>query len=144
MIFTEDEKEYHMDLIRDTIDYCEQRKPATDFPLEEHIDLIISYNEHFEFGETTLSAANSENYQALVDKSYKDMVYLIEVYREHGQLDITRYYPFCKTIHQMMTILNDEINEINCELAIDDMVATEMREDDEVDDISYMLETMGM
>ena len=44
--YTDEEKEYHTDIITDAIDFIEKRKASFEIPIQDHIDLILSYNEY--------------------------------------------------------------------------------------------------
>ena len=113
--YTEDEKEYHMDIINDAIEVLEMKKPNFEIRIEEHIDLIISYNAHMDMLKGTEDVYGDENYVKLFEQSEILVRYLAEVYDKTGDLNMQSYYIFCKTVQRMMEMLavekdNDTIN----------------------------------
>jgi hypothetical protein len=107
-ICTEEEKEYHTDIITDYIDVVEKRKPHLEIPIEEHIDLIISYNAHMDMLKGTEGIYDTDEYVKLFEQSEILVRYLAEIYQKNGELNMHTYYIFCKTIQRMMEILADE------------------------------------
>jgi len=110
-IYTEDEREYHSDIIDDAIDFLEKKKANFEIPIEEHIDLIISYNSHMDMLRGTEDIYDTEEYVKLFEHSEILVRYLAEVYHKTGELNLQTYYVFCKTIQKMMQILATDTGE---------------------------------
>jgi len=104
-VYTEEEREYHSDIIQDAIDFLERRKPSFEIPVEEHIDLILSYHAHMDLLSGTEDILNKEEYIKLYEHSEITVRYLAEVYRKTTTLNLDCYYVFCKTISKMMEII---------------------------------------
>jgi len=118
-IYTEEEREYHMDIIVDAIDTLERRKPEFEIKIEDHIDLIISYNAHMDMLKGTEDIYHTEDYVKLYEHSEILVHYLAEVYQKTGELNLQTYYIFCKTVQKMMEIIaNDAGDNIENKLEI--------------------------
>lgn len=118
-IYTDEEREYHMDIIVDAIDALEKKKENFEIPIEDHIDLIISYNAHMDMLKGTEDIYDKEEYVKLYEHSEILVHYLAEVYQKTGELNLQTYYIFCKTVQKMMEIIaadtgatEDNIEEI--------------------------------
>jgi hypothetical protein len=109
--FTDEEKEYHTDIITDAIDFVEKRKQSFEIPIEEHIDLLLSYNETKDMLRGTESIINKEEYDKLYEQSNNIVTYLISTYRRTSELNLEYYYMFCKTIDKMMKIIAEDTSE---------------------------------
>jgi hypothetical protein len=104
-IYTEDEREYHSDIIEDAIDFLEKKKPNFEIPIKDHIDMIIGYNAHMDMLKGTEDIYDTEEYVKLFEHSEILVRYLAEVYHKTGELNLQTYYIFCKTIQKMMEII---------------------------------------
>jgi hypothetical protein len=109
--FTDEEKEYHTDIITDAIDFVEKRKQSFEIPIEEHIDLLLSYNETKDMLKGTEIIINKEEYDKLYEQSSNIVNYLISTYRKTSELNLEYYYIFCKTVERMINITVEETNE---------------------------------
>ena len=109
--FTEAEKEYHTDIITDVIDFVEKRKQSFEIPIQEHIDLLLSYNETKDMLKGTEIIINKEEYNKLYEQSSNIVSYLISTYRKTSELNLEYYYIFCKTVERMINITVEETNE---------------------------------
>lgn len=109
--FTEAEKEYHTDIITDAIDFVEKRKQSFEIPIQEHIDLLLSYNETKDMLKGTEIIINKEEYNKLYEQSSNIVSYLISTYRKTSELNLEYYYIFCKTVERMINITVEETNE---------------------------------
>jgi hypothetical protein len=109
--FTDEEKEYHTDIITDAIDFMEKRKESFEIPIEEHIDLLLSYNETKDMLKGTEIVLNKEEYDKLYEQSGNVVSYLISTYRKTSELNLEYYYIFCKTVERMINITVEETNE---------------------------------
>jgi hypothetical protein len=109
--YTDEEKEYHTDIITDAIDFVEKRKQSFEIPIEEHIDLLLSYNEYKEMLRGTESIVNKEEYDKLYEQTTNIVTYLISTYRRTSELNLEYYYMFCKTIDKMMKIIAEDTSE---------------------------------
>jgi hypothetical protein len=109
--FTDEEKEYHTDIITDAIDFVENRKQSFEIPIQEHIDLLLSYNETKDMLKGTEIIINKEEYDKLYEQSSNIVNYLISTYRKTSELNLEYYYIFCKTVERMMRITVEDINE---------------------------------
>lgn len=94
-----------MDLINDHIDVVEKRKLHLEIPIEEHIDMILSYNDHMDMLKGTEDVYDTDEYVKLFEQSEILVRYLTEIYRKKGDINMHTYYIFCKTIQKMMEIL---------------------------------------
>ena len=110
-VYTDEEKEYHTDIITDAIDFIEKRKQSFEIPIEEHIDLLLSYNEYKEMLRGTESIVNKEEYDKLYEQTTNIVTYLISTYRRTSELNLEYYYMFCKTIDKMMNIIAEDTSE---------------------------------
>ena len=110
-LYTDEEKEYHTDIITDAIDFVEKRKQSFEIPIEEHIDLLLSYNEYKEMLRGTESIVNKEEYDKLYEQTTNIVTYLISTYRRTSELNLEYYYMFCKTIDKMMKIIAEDTSE---------------------------------
>lgn len=110
-VYTDEEKEYHTDIITDAIDFVEKRKQSFEIPIEEHIDLLLSYNEYKEMLRGTESIVNKEEYDKLYEQTTNIVTYLISTYRRTSELNLEYYYMFCKTIDKMMKIIAEDTSE---------------------------------
>lgn len=110
-VYTDEEKEYHTDIITDAIDFIEKRKQSFEIPIEEHIDLLLSYNEYKEMLRGTESIVNKEEYDKLYEQTTNIVTYLISTYRRTSELNLEYYYMFCKTIEKMMKIIAEDTSE---------------------------------
>ena len=109
--FSDEEKEYHTDIITDAIDFMEKRKESFEIPIEEHIDLLLSYNETKDMLKGTEIVLNKEEYDKLYEQSGNVVSYLISTYRKTSELNLEYYYIFCKTVERMINITVEETNE---------------------------------
>jgi len=110
-ICTEEEREYHTDLINDYIDVVEKKKAHLEIAIEEHIDMVLRYNAHMDMLKGTEGVYDTEEYVKLFEQSEILVRYLAEVYRKNGELNMHTYYIFCKTIQRMMEILSNDTDE---------------------------------
>lgn len=110
-VYTDEEKEYHTDIITDAIDFVEKRKQSFEIPIQEHIDLLLSYNEYKEMLRGTESIVNKEEYDKLYEQTTNIVTYLISTYRRTSELNLEYYYMFCKTIDKMMKIIAEDTSE---------------------------------
>ena len=110
-VYTDEEKEYHTDIITDAIDFVEKRKQSFEIPIQEHIDLLLSYNEYKEMLRGTESIVNKEEYDKLYEQTINIVTYLISIYRRTSELNLEYYYMFCKTIDKMMKIIAEDTSE---------------------------------
>ena len=76
-IYTEEEREYHSDIIDDAIDFLEKKKPNFEIPIEDHIDMIIGYNAHMDMLKGTEDIYDTEEYVKLFEHSE-----ILDMYRE--------------------------------------------------------------
>jgi len=106
--YTEAEKEYHTDIINDALSVLEKKKPNFEIPIEEHIDLIISYNGHIDMLKGTEDVYGNDDYVKLFEQSEILVRYLAEVYHKTGELNMQTYYTFCKTIEKMTEMMSDK------------------------------------
>jgi hypothetical protein len=118
-IYTEDEREYHMDIVNDAINFLEKKKANFEIPIVEHINMIISYNAHMDMLKGMEDIYDKEEYVKLFEQSEILVRYLAEVYQKTGELNLQSYYVFCKTIQKMMEIIaadtgatKDDIEEL--------------------------------
>jgi len=116
-VYTEEEREYHSDIIQDAIDFLERRKPSLEIPIEEHIDLILSYNAHMDLLSGTEGIVNKQEYIKLYEQSEIIVRYLAEVYKKTTNLNLDCYYTFCKTISKMMEIIIADTDSCEEDLA---------------------------
>lgn len=110
-MYTEAEKEYHTDIITDAIDFMEKRKESFEIPIQEHIDLLLSYNESKDMLKGTEIVLNKEEYDKLYEQSGNVVNYLISTYRKTSELNLEYYYIFCKTVERMINITVEDINQ---------------------------------
>lgn len=105
MNYSEEEREFHSDIINDAVDFVEKKKVSLEIPIEEHINLLISYNEHVEDLAGTNDIVDTAEYTKLYEQSKILVRYLIEVYEKTTNINMNTYYTFCKVIEKMMDIL---------------------------------------
>ena len=105
MDYSAEEREFHSDIINDAVEFVEKKKLSLEIPIEEHINLLISYNEHVENLAGTNDIVNTVEYTKLYEHSKILVRYLIEVYEKTTNINMNTYYTFCKVIEKMMDIL---------------------------------------
>lgn len=116
-IYTEDERCYHMSLIEDMIELYENRKDKLGYTFEEHVDLLINYNDHVHELDGIADIVSIERYQQLYDESAVISQHLLEGYQKHGELNFNEYYHFCKTVEEMMSIIVNETGKDESDIA---------------------------
>jgi len=107
-MYTEEELEYHTDLIMDMIRFKEGETEALQLPIEEHIDLIIACDAQMSMLSGTEDIIEVEEYKKLYDQSEILVHYLAEIYQKNGYINIDVYYNFCKIIQRMIEILSND------------------------------------
>lgn len=107
-MYTEEELEYHTDIIMDMINFKEGRTEALQLPIEEHIDLIIACDAQMSMLSGTEDIIEVEEYKKLYDQSEILVHYLAEIYQKNGYINIDVYYNFCKIIQRMIEILSND------------------------------------
>jgi hypothetical protein len=115
--YTDAEREYHSDIIQDTIDVVEKRKPTFEFPIEEHVDLLISYDAQVSLMSGMEDLIHTEEYTELYNKSQEIVQYLVQTYQKTSILQIEPYYQYCKIIEQMMLLISTDTAESQDELS---------------------------
>jgi len=115
--YTDAEREYHSDIIQDTIDVVEKRKPTFEFPIEEHVDLLISYDAQVSLMSGMEDLIHTEEYTELYNKSQEIVRYLVQTYQKTSILQIEPYYQYCKIIEQMMLLISTDTAESQDELS---------------------------
>jgi hypothetical protein len=110
-IYTEEEREYHTDIINDAINTLEKKKESFEIPVQDHIDMVIGYNCHMDMIRGTEDVYDTEEYVKLFEHSEILVRYLSEVYQKTGELNLQTYYIFCKTVQKMMEILANDTGE---------------------------------
>ena len=111
MSFTNYEKEYHMDLIEETIEIYEHRKERMRYSIEDHIDLVIKYNEHADTLNGTTDIISLSEYKTLYLESVKLARRMTSIYQKQREFNFTDYYNFCKIISRMMEIIAKETGD---------------------------------
>jgi hypothetical protein len=106
--YTEEELEYHTDLIMDMIRFKEGETEALQLPIEEHIDLIIACDAQMSMLSGTEDIVEVEEYKKLYDQSEILVHYLAEIYQKNGYINVDVYYNFCKIIQRMIEILSND------------------------------------
>lgn len=106
--YTEEELEYHTDIIMDMIHFKEGKTEALQLPIEEHIDLIIACDAQMSMLSGTEDIIEVEEYKKLYDQSEILVHYLAEIYQKNGYINIDVYYNFCKIIQRMIEILSND------------------------------------
>jgi hypothetical protein len=103
--YTDEEREYHTDIINDIIDFVEKRKPSYEIPFEEHVDLILSYSSQVDSLHATDDIVDKEEYITLCQQSEILVRQLANEYTKTSQINMECYYRFCKIVEQMLTII---------------------------------------
>jgi hypothetical protein len=103
--YTDEEREYHTDIINDIIDFVEKRKPSYEIPFEEHADLILSYSSQVDSLHATDDIVDKEEYITLCQQSEILVRQLANEYTKTSQINMEYYYRFCKIVEQMLTII---------------------------------------
>lgn len=111
MSFTNYEKEYHMDLIEETIEIYEHRKERMRYSIEDHIELVIKYNEHADTLNGTTDIISLSEYKTLYLESVKLARRMTSIYQKQREFNFTDYYNFCKIISRMMEIIAKETGD---------------------------------
>ena len=111
IIFTEHEKSYHMDLIEETIEIYEHRKERMKYSIQDHIDLVIKYNDHADMLSGTDNIVSVGEYTKLYFDSIKLAKRMSTIYQKQREFSFTDYYNFCKTVSQMMAIISNETGD---------------------------------
>lgn len=106
--YNEEERDYHMKLIEDVIDFREGRKDSLEYPFEEHIDLVYRFNAHVGELSDTTDIVSVHEYIELYHKSDDMANEIIKLYDKQREINFVAYYDFCKVIERMMQILVNE------------------------------------
>jgi hypothetical protein len=116
-MYTDEEKDYHTDIIRDAIETVEKRKVGFEFSVEEHIDMLISYDALTTMTNGMEDLVHSKEYTELYNNTQNLARYLIDNYHLTGKLLIQPYYEYCKMIEQMIDMIAFDSAESQDELA---------------------------
>lgn len=100
-----------MDLIEETIEIYEHRKERMRYSIEDHIDLVIKYNEHADALNGTTDIISLSEYKTLYLESVKLARRMTSIYQKQREFNFTDYYNFCKIISRMMEIIAKETGD---------------------------------
>ena len=100
-----------MDLIEETIEIYEHRKERMKYSIEDHIDLVIKYNEHADMLNGTTDIISVNEYKTLYHDSIKLARRMTSIYQKQREFNFTDYYNFCKIISRMMEIIAKETGD---------------------------------